>query len=121
MGWPKQRTADALGISVPTFDKYYFAEWRQREIARDIALAEMLFAQFRSGVEGNVGAQKDWLRRHEKWELEKLSAEMERRAGLAPEAEKPAAALGKKEQALLDARAVSGIFAPPQPPGGRLN
>lgn len=94
--------AKALGISEPTLNEHYPDEL---DAGREKKRAEMLFAQFRAGKEGNVAAMKAWLGGNHA-------------VGAAPpKQDAPSGRLGKKEAAQHAAQAVAkGKFATPAPP-----
>jgi hypothetical protein len=64
-GWPNQRIADAMGITVPTLKKYYFSVLKTRDAARDRVEAIGLLTFWSMGREGNVAAMKEYFRRHD--------------------------------------------------------
>ncbi len=92
-GWPDQRIAGSMGITVPTLKKYYFSELRVRDVARDRVEAIGLLSLWNMGREGNVAAMKEYFRRHD--------------AALgdvfADQVDEERKKLGKKEQARIDA------------------
>lgn len=87
-GWTNARIAHALGITQPTLTKHYFRELRARDAARDRVEAIGLLSLWQQGRAGNVGAMKEYFRRHD--------------AAIAPlfedKVEKAAERLGKKER-----------------------
>lgn len=110
LGWSNERIAHAMGLSLPTLRKHYFAELKIRLIARDALeakRAELLWAQCEKG---NVGAMKafhqllldndrmriaDDLRRGATGETEEKSEPEAKPARMAP--------IGKKQGAVLAA------------------
>ena len=97
LGWSNKRIAASLFVTVPTLRKHYFSELKFREVARDrldAALAAKLWELF---MAGNVAAGKEFRKLLERNDLMESNF-------AARFADKPAAKLGKKEQALLAAR-----------------
>lgn len=111
LGWANERIAHAMGISLPTLRKHYFAELKIRLIARDALearRAEMLWAQCEKG---NVGAMKAF---HQLLlDNDRMRVADDLRRGAAGEADKPEAEtagpaarlapVGKKAGALAQA------------------
>jgi hypothetical protein len=64
-GWPDQRIAAAIGITIPTLKKHYFSELKVRDAARDRVEAIGLLSLWSLGREGNVAAMKEYFRRHD--------------------------------------------------------
>lgn len=90
-GMTQQEIADAIGCSVPTLVEFFSLELTE---GRSAKRAEMLDTLWNAAKGGNVTAMRTWLALNEK--------------GVAPrEVIRPKAQpkLGKKEQALADARA----------------
>lgn len=87
----QERIAAALEISVETMLKYFADDLTTGKAKCD---AEVLLAQHKSAIGGNVSAQKVWLQRADLLPPSVASAP-------APEREPPA--LGKKVQAAIDA------------------
>lgn len=58
LGWTKSRIANALQISEPTFNKYYFSFWKEREQQRDRLDAQRLMRANEQAETGNVGAMR---------------------------------------------------------------
>ncbi|HEY0182340.1 MAG TPA: hypothetical protein VGC09_05975 [Rhodopila sp.] len=98
LGWSNDRIAQALSITTPTLRKNYLQQLRVRDEARDRLLA-CLFERCWDGVQdGNVGAIKQFERMLERNDL---------LLGVPPvRSDKPRKEpkLGKKQQALQDAR-----------------
>lgn len=92
-GWPDQRIAGALGVTVPTLKKHYFLELKVREVARDRVEAIGLLSLWNMGREGNVAAMKEYFRRHDNAMGDVFTDEVERQQRK----------LGKKEQAKVEA------------------
>jgi transcriptional regulator with XRE-family HTH domain len=90
-GMTQQQIADAMGCSVPTLTEYFSFELSEGKSAKR---AEMIEALWKSGMAGNVTAMKAWLAMSEK--------DVAPRGVVRPKVEPK---LGKKEQALVDARA----------------
>jgi transcriptional regulator with XRE-family HTH domain len=90
-GMTQQQIADAMGCSVPTLTEYFSFELSEGKSAKR---AEMIEALWQAGMAGNVTAMKAWLAMSEK--------DVAPRSVVRPKAEPK---LGKKEQALVDARA----------------
>jgi hypothetical protein len=92
-GWPDARIAAALGISVPTMKRYYFAVLKMRDVARDKIEMEGLAKLWALGREGNVAAMKEYFRRFDAAVGDVFSADVE----------KEARKLGKKERDRIEA------------------
>jgi DNA-binding CsgD family transcriptional regulator len=96
--------AEVIGISEPTLRKHFSSEL-DRATAK--VRADLLMARYRSAMGGNVSAQNKM--------IEQVAA-VDAQARRSPEkAEKPVK-LGKKEEQKNAAQAISGKFAPPEPP-----
>jgi hypothetical protein len=94
--------AKALGITEPTLNEHYPDELDGGKAKKT---AMMVLAQYRSGIEGNVSAQKAWLGQN--LAIEKAP----------PSRQGVPAHLGKKEAAQHAAKAAAtGKFATPAPP-----
>lgn len=111
LGWQNERIANAMGISLPTMRKHYFAELKIRLIARDALearRAEMLWAQCEKG---NVGAMKAFHQLLLDNDRMRIAADLRRGASGEAEEQKPdegkpaarLAPLGKKAGALAQA------------------
>jgi hypothetical protein len=115
-GWTKERVADSVGLSLPTFRKYYFSEIKMQDVAllrvkgRHI---ELLWAKAESG---DVGAMKEIGKMLDRVELAALSEQVIHRDSVE---RSKAPKLGKKEQQKIAASAVTGKFATPN--GPRMN
>jgi hypothetical protein len=90
-GMTQAEIADAMGCSVPTLKEYFSFELNE---GKAVKRAEMLDTLWRTGMAGNVTAMRTWLA------LNDRSATP--RDMVRPKAEPK---LGKKEQALRDAKA----------------
>ena len=108
----------ALGVSQPTLRKHYFSEVSGRRSAILRMTALQLERLNREAAAGNVAAEKALTGMLER---ERLKVQGDRMAARdnrdKPKAIRP---LGKKEQAQLDAGAVSGLYEPP-PQASLLN
>lgn len=115
-GLTVKQAATAIGVSVPTLRKHYFAEVEKREAAA-LRFEMVQLARLNEGAKaGSVAAEKELARRLEKAQLADLAARVSNHAR-PPRPEK----LGKKAQAEQDAQAIGGRFEPPAPPPGLLN
>lgn len=93
----------ALGITIPTLRKHFREELDKGPSVRRREVIGMLFAQARKG---NVAAAK---KLEEMGRVAGAAASVKSREIVAPK-------LGKKEIQAAAAKAVSGKFAPPEPP-----
>ena len=78
LGWSNPRIASALGVTLPTFHKYYFYELRQREVARDRLELRRLEMAWELAEGGNVGALKEFgklMERNDRMEAERTMGE----------------------------------------------
>lgn len=89
-GMTQQEIADAVGCSVPTLAQYFSLELNE---GKAVKRAEMLQALWDAGMNGNVTAMRTWLALSDKG--------VTPREVVRPKAEPK---LGKKEQALVDAK-----------------
>lgn len=119
--WAMNKTneycAAALGISEPTFRKYYFSTKAQqalKENARAPIDALMVSAAIRGAEEGNMAAVKTLRELLHNADMQRLSKEIAR--GRAEEDEKPEK-LGKKDALAKAASEIEGVFAPPKMTG----
>lgn len=94
--------ARAMGLSEPTLRRAFKAELETGAIRKR---ADMLVALHRTALKGNVAAQKEALAIMDRARLEKLQDEVRGKTTAKPEAPAPEA-IGKKEQAQLDAHGV---------------
>lgn len=107
-GMPVADIARAIGASEPTLRKHFAEELR---VGRSKRLAEVLFAQYRAAIGGNVSAQNAIRKKAD------ATDELTRVRDIAEERAQPAPKLGKKEIAEERAREVAvGRYAPPPPP-----
>jgi transcriptional regulator with XRE-family HTH domain len=90
-GMTQQEIADAVGCSVPTLAQYFSLELNEGKAAKR---AEMIDALWNAGINGNVTAMKAWLALNDRDTSPKAIPK--------PRVEPK---LGKKEQALIDAKA----------------
>lgn len=99
-GWTKKRIANAVSVSVPTLNKHYFRELAVRDQARDRLEAGLAAKLLELAEDGNVAAAKEFRRLWERNDM--MVADLDARA--AARKGKKAPKLGKKEQALQEAR-----------------
>jgi len=97
LGWGNERIAAALFITLPTLRKHYFSELKFRAVARDRLTANLANKFWALFMEGNVAAGKEFRKLLEANDLMLYGQS-------APPADEKAPKLGKKEQALVDAR-----------------
>ncbi|WP_017978561.1 hypothetical protein [Sphingomonas melonis] len=103
----EKEAATAIGVSVPTFRKHYFAERAQREAAALRFEMVQLARLNESAKNGSVAAEKELGRRLEKAALKQLSdSVIERRQA------KRTAPIGKKEAAREAAKEAVKKFRP---------
>ena len=115
-GLSVKQAATAIGVSVPTLRKHYFAEVAKREAAA-LRFEMVQLARLNDGAKaGSVAAEKELGRRLEKAKLDQLSDAVSRHAR-PPRPE----AIGKKEQAQQDAEGLTGRYETPAAPPGLLN
>jgi hypothetical protein len=107
-GESENTIARALRIDVDTMRKHFADELAYGHASRRREIVSLLF---KSARDGNVSAQK---KLEEMGRVAGAAAEIDRR-GQAPTPPAPPK-LGKKEQQLVDAKEVTGKFAPPAPP-----
>lgn len=99
-GWNNERIAKALGITPPTLRKNYRQQLRFREEMRDRLNASLAARLWQEVQAGNVAAMKEFrklLERNDLMLFGQTARPEEAKAAKTP-------ALGKKEQALQDAR-----------------
>jgi transcriptional regulator with XRE-family HTH domain len=89
-GMTQQEIADAIGCSVPTLVEFFSFELTE---GKAVKRAEMLQVLWNTGIAGNVTAMRTWLQLNEK---SVTPREVSR--------PRPEPKLGKKEQALVDAK-----------------
>ncbi len=119
-GYSVKEAATAIGVSVPTLRKHYFAEVAKRESAALRMEMKQLARLNQSAETGKTAAEKELFKRLEKARLRALSQSV---ASQEPAAQRPQqpARKGKKEQAIETAAQVDGIYAPPAPPSRLMN
>lgn len=116
LGWTKEAVAESIGLSMPTFRKYYFSEIKLQDIALLRVKGRHVERLWAKAESGDVGAMKEIGKMLDRVALAKLSEQVIDRGSI----EKPRSAkLGKKEQMKIAAGEVSGKYSPPQAP--RLN
>ncbi|MGL4497346.1 MAG: hypothetical protein ACRCYS_10345 [Beijerinckiaceae bacterium] len=59
LGWPNDRIARALGITLPTLRKHYFPLLKVRDLARDAMDARRVERLWEAAEKGNIGAEKE--------------------------------------------------------------
>lgn len=100
MDWDDEKIAGAIGITKPTLKKHYFRELRFRDEARSRVEAGMLETLYGKVREGSVPAIKELRRMIDQADLKSGQAAFYG----AQTKPKPAPRLGKKEQAVEDAK-----------------
>lgn len=113
-GLSVKEAATAIGVSVPTLRKHYFAEVGKRADAR-LRMEMTQLARLNAAAEaGKVAAEKELFKRLDKAALSDLADRVADRGrnGAPPRPPK----LGKKAAAKAAAAEVKGKFAPPPPP-----
>lgn len=98
MGWSNERIARALAITAPTLRKSYRAELHRRAEARDRMDASLMMRCWELIDQGNVGAMKEFSRLLERNDLMLYGQTVPGEKSVKP------AKLGKKDQAIVDAR-----------------
>lgn len=111
-----KEAATAIGVSVPTLRKHYFAEVAKRDAATLRFEMVQLHRLNEKAKTGSVAAEKELGKRLEKAKLDQLADKVSNHA----RPPKPVP-LGKKAMAAQDAADVRGRFEPPAPPPGLLN
>lgn len=111
MGLSVKEAATAIGVSVPTLRKHYFAEVGKRADARVRMKMTQMVRLNKAAADGNVAAEKELRKQLDKVELANLSDRVANR-GKPEKTPKP----GKKAEAQEKAGQVRGKFAPPEPP-----
>ncbi|MEP9389641.1 hypothetical protein [Mesorhizobium sp. KR9-304] len=101
-GWNNERIARALGITPPTLRRNYFRELRVKDEARDRVDAILAASLWEQAKSGNVGAIKEFRKVQERNDM--MTAHLTAH-GKNPEKPIKEPKLGKKERALLEARA----------------
>ena len=92
--------AAVLGISAPTLRKHYFFEIERHGAAKLRLKARLLAGLSRDADQGNTAAAKELFKQIERGSMPGAAAHMRTKAKPKP--------LGKKDQALVDARSVGG-------------
>lgn len=122
MGSDPEEAARAVGLSMPTFRKYYFSELEQWEVARLRLKAKQLLLLAEAAATGKVAAIKEMFAQIEKAGLVDLSNKAANRgAGRPAEERERQPRKGKKEERNEAAHAVTGMFAPPAAPNRLIN
>ncbi len=117
-GLSLEQAADIIGVSLPTLRKHYFSEVKQQASAKLRMEMTQLARLNKAAAEGKVAAEKELGRRLEKADVANTAdrvANRGRNGAPAP------AKLGKKEQAKVEAQAVTGRFAPRPAPSRLIN
>lgn len=109
--------ATAIGVSVPTLRKHYFAEVAKRGDAKLRMEMTQLNRLNSAAAAGNVAAEKELGKRLEKAALKDTAERIANRGRNGA----PAPRLGKKEEAKAVAQAVTGRFAPRPAPARLIN
>lgn len=100
-GWPVERMAPVVRMSVPTFRRNFFLELRERDFMRDRLYARRLELAFALAEAGNVAALKELGKMLESSDRAFAEAELLRaQAG----GDREAPPVGKKEQARIAAK-----------------
>lgn len=117
-GLTNKEIAAALGVSQPTLRKHYLQQLAERRRARLQLDAIRYGALFEKVKAGDVPAFKELDKLLIRHDLSTVAKEV---AGRDRENSKrqPVERVGKKEQRKIDAQAVDGLFAVPQPPGSK--
>jgi hypothetical protein len=113
LGWTKDRVAAALKLSMPTFRKYYFSEIKHADDALLRVKARHIEVLWTQAQAGNVGAIKEFGRYLDRVDLDLLADNVSNRGSHEEAQQRP---LGKKDQRIEDAAAVTGKYAPPAGP-----
>jgi len=112
-GMTVKEAAVAIGVSVPTLRKHYFAEVAKRQAARvRMEIAQLARLNDAAAI-GNVAAEKELFKRMDKAALAELAERVADRGSRTPTAQPK---LGKKAAAKAAAGQVTGKFAPPAQP-----
>ncbi|WP_304615851.1 resolvase [Paracoccus sp. (in: a-proteobacteria)] len=123
LGWVNDRIAGAVGISAATLKRYFRAELKARDLARDqldLRRFELVMAE---ANKGNVGAIKELGKMLERNDQMTAGRRFEA-AQEQPARDKPTKALGKKEAAQLAAENAGGegsLWGSDLTPGWRPN
>ena len=110
--------ATAIGVSVPTLRKHYFAEVKKRDSAKLRMEMTQLSRLNSAAAAGNVAAEKELAKRLERGALKDTADRVANRGrNGAPAPQK----LGKKEEAKAAAHGLTGRFAPRPAPARLIN
>lgn len=110
--------ATAIGVSVPTLRKHYFAEVAKRDVAK-LRMEMTQLARLNSAAEaGNVAAEKELGKRLEKATQADTAERVANRGRNGAPAPKK---LGKKEEATAAAHGLGGKYAPRPAPARLIN
>lgn len=119
-GYSVKEAATAIGVSVPTLRKHYFAEVAKRESAA-LRMEMLQLARLNDAAgAGKTAAEKELFKRLEKARLRALSQTVASPEPAA-QSQQPRPRKGKKEAAIEAAAQVDGIYAPPRPPSLLVN
>jgi hypothetical protein len=110
--------ATAIGVSVPTLRKHYFAEVKKRDSAKLRMEMTQLSRLNSAAAAGNVAAEKELGKRLKMATMEDTA---ERVAGRGRNGAPASQKLGKKEEAKVAAQAVTGRYAPRPAPARLIN
>lgn len=114
-GWSNERIARRIGISRNTLEKVF--AW-ELEDGADEKRADLLDMALKGAKKGNASLIKWLIDRNDKG---RAQAELDRLARAEPEAKPAEERLGVKAQRNKAAGEITGTFAPPRPPGTKLN
>lgn len=123
LGWVNDRIAGAVGISAATLKRYFRAELKARDLARDqldLRRFELVMAE---ANKGNVGAIKELGKMLERNDQMTAGRRFQDAQG-EPARERPAKPMGKKEAAQLAAETAGGegsLWGSDLTPGWRPN
>ncbi|PZT95570.1 hypothetical protein [Sphingomonas sp.] len=109
--------ATAIGVSVPTLRKHYFAEVKKRADAKLRMEMTQLARLNAQAAAGNVAAEKELGKRLHQAVLQDTAERVANRGRNGA----PTPRLGKKEEAKAAAQAVTGRFAPRPAPARLIN
>ncbi|MBD8677939.1 hypothetical protein [Sphingomonas sp. CFBP 13720] len=118
-GLDVKKAAIAIGVSVPTLRKHYFAEVKKRDAAKLRMEMTQLARLNKAAAEGNIAAEKELGKRLDKATLADTAERVANRGrnGAPPALPR----LGKKEEATAKAEAVTGKYAPRPIPTRMMN
>ena len=106
-GLSVKEAAVAIGVSVPTLRKHYFAEVAKRQAARVRMEMTQLARLNDAAAKGSVPAEKELLKRLDKAALADLADRVADRGR-----KRTGPTVGKKEAAVEAAKGVTGKYAP---------